>query len=279
MRRSAAAQAGFTLAELMVVAFIVVMMMLIALPQFLPVIAFSEHEGAARHVANYGRSAMAYAELHQESILVVFDLDEQIYYAERIPDPYDFESDTDTEMELTGYDEEEEGRTTESDFSLMADDELADLDETALQEKGQQVQERFERFARMALASRARNVEQDDFLGDVGPDLSESGPDLSDVGPDLDVEGEEEDLRILDPLLEPTRVPEGVEITGIDFGGRKHTSDKVEIEVSPLGLMEAIEFYVRDGEGDYFTVTWDPITGGAHLEEGRAGGGDDGDGP
>ena len=80
---------GFTLIELMVVISLMAMIAAISLPYFLPVLLYSTHEGAARHLANYGRSAIAHTTLEKETITVMIDLDNQEYWSEglRQPDP------------------------------------------------------------------------------------------------------------------------------------------------------------------------------------------------
>ena len=66
---------GFTLIELMVVMVIVAMIAAVSMPYFFPVLIYSTHEGAARHLANYGRSAIAHTTLDKETISVIIDLD------------------------------------------------------------------------------------------------------------------------------------------------------------------------------------------------------------
>ena len=89
---------GFTLIELMVVIVIMAMIAAISLPYLLPTIIYSTHEGAARHLANYGRSAIAHATLDKETITVMIDLDNQEYWSERLPEPAPEEEEAENEF-------------------------------------------------------------------------------------------------------------------------------------------------------------------------------------
>ncbi|MFP4172811.1 MAG: prepilin-type N-terminal cleavage/methylation domain-containing protein, partial [Candidatus Hydrogenedentota bacterium] len=82
-RRSACS--GFTLIELMMVALLLALFFAIAIPRLWPAIAFGEHEGAARRIANYGRAAIAECAMLQTRYTIKIDLDEQEYWTMRWP--------------------------------------------------------------------------------------------------------------------------------------------------------------------------------------------------
>ena len=72
---------GFTLIELVVVVGLIGIVLAVAIPNLLPVLAFSDHQGAARRLANYGRAAVSYAAVTQTPITVLVDLNEQAYWS------------------------------------------------------------------------------------------------------------------------------------------------------------------------------------------------------
>jgi hypothetical protein len=74
---------------------------------------------------------------------------------------------------------------------------------------------------------------------------------------------------VKDHLLRRTTLPEGVVFDSMKIGAVEHHTGVVEIEVSPLGLAETVTFYLRRGEDDFFTVVWDPITGGSRIRRGK----------
>ena len=126
--------------------------------------------------------------------------------------------------------------------------------------QAEQMRLRFDELARHAVQGRATNVKHDGILDGVG-DLFEEEFTLDD--------DEEEEEEFVHPLLLRTRMPDDVIIEAVHVGEESHTKGTVEIEVSSLGLVEPVTFYVRTDEGDYYTVVWDPITGGSHLDEGK----------
>ncbi len=251
MRRDSA---GFVLIELIVVVALIGLIAAVVFPALLPAIAFSQIEGAARHLTGYGRSAMAHCALMGERITVKIDLDAQEYWCVRWPKP---------EVELGGerrsdqtLDEEEDEFL---DLGLFGDD-LAELDETALEEKALRMQDSFDRFARMALMARARNARRESIMDEFGP--------LFEREFTLDIEEEEEEEIVL-PLLNRTKMPEEVQIESVVVGGTDYTKGVVEVDLSPLGLLEPVVFFVKDLDEEYFTVEWDPITGLTYLYEGK----------
>ena len=69
-----AAEGGFTLVELAVVVGIVALLLAVAIPQLVPSILFSTLEGSARHLAGYGRAAMAHAVITHERLTIRIEL-------------------------------------------------------------------------------------------------------------------------------------------------------------------------------------------------------------
>jgi hypothetical protein len=58
-------------------------------------------------------------------------------------------------------------------------------------------------------------------------------------------------------------------IESVLVGTSKQGKGVVEIEVTPLGLNDPVEIYLKNESGDYYTVVWDPITGGARCQRGK----------
>lgn len=242
---------GFTLIEMVVVISIIGLISAVMLPQLMPALVHGRHEGAARHLAGYGMSAMAHCVLMRETITVKFDLKKQQYWATRMEEASSsiFDEEGDAEEKDTEFGE---------DLDLMHTSE--DMTEEDMASQAGLLRERFKEFARMQLMSQARQVESGGILDDIGP--------LFDKPFSLDDEEETEE-EIMDPLLERTALPEGVVIESVHIGSSSHSSGEVEVELSPLGLYEFVVIYVKNEDGEYFTVIWDPITGGARIKEGK----------
>ena len=258
---------GFTLIELMVVMVLIAMIAAVSVPYFLPVLIYSTHEGAARHLANYGRSAIAHTTLDKETITVIIDLDNQEYWSERLPQP---DPEEDPEKEFL----EDEQRFPEDDMDLYRqateelqrpEDERRDEEgDELLKEQTSRMASQFNTRARQALTARAQRVVHDrqGILQDIG-DLFEEDFRLDKHGEKIIPE------EITDPLLTRTRVPQGVYIEYVQLGDLQYTEGIVEIELTPLGLGSDVEFSLINEDGDVFVVTWDPVSGGATLTEGR----------
>lgn len=258
---------GFTLIELMVVMVIIAMIAAISVPYFLPAIIYSTHEGAARHLANYGRSAIAHATLDKDTITVMIDLDNQEYWCERWPDPKP------EELEEEGLFDREDGlpeddmelyRRAREELQLPEDERGSQEGEELLNEQTSRMAEQFNMRSRQALTARAERVVHDQrgILQDMG-DLFEEDFELDEHGEEIVPE------EITDPLLGRTRVPQGVYIEYVQLGDVQHIEGIVEIELTPLGLGSDVEFSLVNEEGDIFVVKWDPVSGTATLTEGR----------
>jgi prepilin-type N-terminal cleavage/methylation domain-containing protein len=288
----AQSRAGFTLLELALVAAIVGVILAVALPQLMPAIAYGKLEGAARHVANFGRAAVARATMARERLTVRVDLANQEYWAVRWVEIKLEEEGEEEDDGLAGgfnrdpyrnlnrgglfknspgglFGDKGEGgglfnRTRAESYMKFAPG-LAGVfgeAEEDTEEQAERMADRFDRFLRLQVMARAENVTHEGLLSEIGP--------LFDKEFTLDatpvVEDEEE---IMDDILSREVVPDGVWIDSVYVGNKAHSGGVVEIEISPLGLTEPITFYLRNEDGDYYTVVWDAITGGAHLESGK----------
>lgn len=258
---------GFTLIELMVVIAMIAIIVAIAMPQFLPIVIYSTHEGAARHLANYGRSAIAHATLDKETITVMIDLDNQEYWCERWPEPEP------EELEEEGLFDREDGlpeddmelyRRAQEELQLPEDERGSQEGEELLNEQTSRMAKQFNMRSRQALTARAERVVHDQrgILQGLG-DLFEEDFQLDKHGEEIMPE------EVTDPLLGRTRVPQGVYIEYVQMGDVQHIDGIVEIELTPLGLGSDVEFSLVNEDGDIFVVKWDPVSGSATLTEGR----------
>lgn len=269
-RASRAAQAGFTLLELALVVFLIGVVAAMTVPQLLPVIAFSELEGSARHIAGFGRGAMAQSALLRERIVVRVDLKNQEFYAVHWVLP-----ETDEEKELKEKEPDqlaklallkEKGIRSGADLdkSLLQGGELGSLlsdGDGAFDEElaGYQMSDKFNTFSREALEARAENIKHDEsFLGDVGEIFGKE--EVFDLDEKEPVEEE-----LADPILRRTKLREGIRITGVDVDGVHISKGEVEIEFTVLGLAQKAVFFVENEDGDAFTVLWDPVSGRTNI--------------
>lgn len=247
-------RAGFTLVEMMVVVTLIAIIASITLPQLLPVIIFSKLEGSARHLAAYGRAAMAESILMRETVTVKFDLGDQVYWAEHLVEKDDGLFDEGEEEQKEGDDSEPKDIL---DLLGGADEpDGAELDEAIVR-----MRDRFDEFVRAHLAARVQELDKEGLLADIDP--------LADVR-DFSLDDDEAEMEeIKAPLLERIKLPYGIEIELVQIGGERNSSGEIEIELSPVGLIEPVTFHLKNEDGEYFTIEWDAITGGARVEDGK----------
>ena len=245
---------GFTLIELAVVVAIVAIGMAIALPNFWPAIEAMTLEGTARHLGNYGRAVMAQSAMLGEQLIVKIDFEKQEYWTERLPKP---------ESVLKEEEEREKGKTEGELSSDLFSDTEGEVDIEQAEQMAEKMHSRMEQFARQSVESRAANVKHDGMLGDIGP--------LFEKEFKLDDKKDEQDVEYRNYLLDRTILDQGVTIESVQFGatGKEVAKGIAEIEVFPMGLGTRIIFCLVNGDGEYFTVVWDPITTGRQLYAGK----------
>ncbi len=266
------AEHGFTLVELCVVMVIICMIAAIAAPQFIGLISYGELDGEGRWLANYGTAAVSEAELFKSTITVRFDLDKQQYGAIRLIYP---EPDVDEEGKPLPPDQmsllkkvKKEKKLSSSqmsdalsgkkdmDPSLRGalprefDQELAD----------RQMNDKFGRFARQSLETRAKNVKhKEGILDEIGP-LFEKKFKLKEDEPTEEEQG---------GVLTMHRLPDGVRIVSILRDGEVQNKGVVEVNVSGLGLSSMAAFHIVNGDNEYMTIYWDPTTGRGIARQGK----------
>jgi prepilin-type N-terminal cleavage/methylation domain-containing protein len=264
---------GFTMVELMVVVGIISLVCAVAIPQLAPSIAFSNHEGAARHLAGFGRGAMGRATLLHERMTVKIDLDSQEYWCERWPEPEPEEKD-DAFLNKDGEKKREPMDSIE--LLLLAKQAMPDedgrvdpeADTERLEDESEIMFEAFERMSRLATTTRANRVEHEQSNLDKTAARMEENLNLLDEGEEQE---EVEPEEIVEPLLRRTRVRTNVANESVRHSEEEHRSGLAEFDIMPTGPEKQVTFYIVNDEREYFTVEWDPITGSARLREGKLG--------
>ena len=237
----------------------------------MPLIAFSELDGQARKLAQYGSAVIAEASLFGKELTIYIDLDNQeIYTMETIYPEEGAEGESDTVDQMGMF----------SDLRRSGNyspEELAEMVSGASQgnrrlsgalpeefdpaKADAQMKDQFDTRQRQMLYMRSKNVKQDEsFLNEIGP-LFDEGYELAWVEP------YEEELT--DPLLERYKMPQGVRVKEVQIEGESITSGVVEIGVTALGLEQPVFMYVVNEDDDYFTVNWNPLTGRGDARDGR----------
>lgn len=274
-------RAGFTLIELSVVVFIIGMVAAVAFPRLLPVLAFSEAEGSSRHLANFGRASIAQAALLKEDVTFYFDFDKQQFWVTRwvVPDPTsemegeaglgeEGDPNASDQIALLNQFQAGSGFSAEEISQMLLSGQMAGADgmpEGFDQELADaQIGSKFDKMARRALETRAKNVIQGDgLLDEIGP-LFDKEFSLSD---DADTEPYEEEIT--DPVIRRSTMPETVSVTQIFVNGERFSKGVLDIPISPLGLQDEVIFNIGNAEGDVYSVVWDPILNNADLLDGE----------
>ena len=244
--------AGFTLIELAVVLALIALVLAIALPQFVPLIAFGRHEGAARRLAAYGREAMNYCALRQQRVVIQIDLDEQQVWCMQWPD---------TPIEdLITESQEEFFRNAAAGKALLGDVEAAAVESVqAAFEAALRFNDRRERSIARRMDKLAETRDEG-ILRDIGP--------LFERDFTLDDERVLEPEEVMDPLLRRVRLGEGLAIVRVEVDGETFGDGLVEVDVDPTGLSATVALFVESESGDRFVVTWDPVRAHGGFEEG-----------
>lgn len=261
--KSAARSGGFTFIELMVVLALIATIAVMALPQLLPVLIYSTHEGAARHLANYGRSAISHASFTRETVTVTIDLDTQQYWSSSLPKLEETEDDMFSEDDEFPEDDYELFEMARDELNRPEDERGSDEGDELIDEQTSRMASQFNDRSQRSLRARAERVVHDrrgilQGTGNLLGDEFQIGSDGEEIEPE----------EIMGSLLQRTRLPEGVYIEYVKIGDVHYVEETVEIELTPLGLGTDVEFSLVNEDGDVLIVTWDPVTGNAKVSSG-----------
>ena len=247
---------GFTLFELVAVIAVIGIIAAIAVPQLLPALMLSKQMGEARRLANFGRTAIARSAMMREHYSIVLDIDNQEYWVLRWP----------TAAEL----EEEKNITPEEKIALGTKaTRVADDPQEALAAKSKEMRASFEALARLTTENRARHVshDKDGIFAEAGPMFKTEEFELAKMDDEEDEKSKRQEVAHY--LLNRHRFPDGIRMETVETAGMSYATGLVEIDVTPLGLMEPVAAVVVDDEGEALTVKWDAMSGLTHVEDGR----------
>jgi len=257
------ARDGYTLIELVFVVFIIALVLSIAMPRFMPAMLYSQLEGSARHLANYGRSAVAYSAMNREPITVRFDLEKGEYWCLRYPlDEMALPSQP--KINKMFDDDKDKAATHEEKTNINIQELVASGATQDITDASMDAMYQLDMAFRHSLEAQAKNVPHDGLLDEIGP--------LFEKEFTLDKEGKDQREEVSDALLDHGKLPEGIVLDSILLGGEELAKGPIDIEVTPLGLSQAVSFFLKGPDNQYYTVAWDPITGGAHLAPGKEAG-------
>jgi prepilin-type N-terminal cleavage/methylation domain-containing protein len=242
---------GFTLIELAVVLAMIALVLAIALPQFAPLLVFSRHEGAARHLAAYGREVMTYCALGQQRLSVQIDLDAQELWCLQWPEP--------PIEDLLTEDQADFLSSMTADTQLLTESASDDEDIKASYESVIRFADRRERTMTRRMEQLTSNIDEG-MLDEIGPLFEE---DFS-----LDALEELEPEEVTEMLLQRVRLGEGLALTRVDVGSESFTEGLVEVDATPTGLASMVVMQLENEEGEAYTITWDPVLCEGRFEQG-----------
>ncbi len=230
----------------------IALVLAIALPQFAPLLVFSRSEGAARHLAAYGREVMTYCALGQRHLTVQIDLDAQEMWCLEWPDvpiedllsevQQDFLRSMGTTSQLLTQPDSGDSEATQGAFEAVV---------------------RFNERRERSMARRVEKLKENEekgLLDEIGP-LFEQDFTLDDA---TAMEPEE----VTELLLRRVRLRDGLAITRVDVGAESFVDGIVEVDAAPTGLMSQVALQLESDAGDAYTITWDPAMNEGRFESG-----------
>ena len=271
----------------MVVILVIGLISAIAMPRLIPLIAFSQLEGNARRLANYGRAAQAEATFRRQRHVVRFDLDAdpQQYYLVKWVVPEEegtAEKQAPPSGEIFGEGEENPMASAmdalpglSKSISAIEDEDI----EFRMQMRGRDpgiltqeefdaermkmaVDDQFDGFHRRMLELRAENVKlPEEFMDEV--DLFENRFSLEEDP------AEPVELEVTNSILKRVYLPKGLYIDRITVDGEGRSRGLIEVELTALGLAQYVGMHLVNEDNEYYTVIWDPIAGQTKWMPGR----------